>query len=311
MKSKKALMGLAAILILIFHFYIPVTSFQFETLLARIAYIGVDIFFFVSAYSLGKSKIDDYFGFLKKRFSKIYFRFMVFTLIAIIFTGMKWLRAVKILTGYEFFLKGGGSFLWFVIAILLTYLLLPWAKKLKERLGLKTFWMLLGLWAIVAFVLQYLFHYTTIFIFINRWPIILIGLFYDEIKDKCFRTGIIADTALLAFGMVILFKFGATTRLAIPFKDMFYIIAIPAVLAIVNILEYVCDRVSLPILSWIGTFTLELYGLQMIFGYKMEAAIQKTVGNGLLTFLLTAVLLSAMAYLLNRSFGLLEGRKRK
>ena len=54
MKSKRVLMGFAALLIFLFHFYIPLSS---EGNIFAFAYLGVDIFFFVSAYSLGKKKI--------------------------------------------------------------------------------------------------------------------------------------------------------------------------------------------------------------------------------------------------------------
>ena len=53
MKSKRVLMGFAALLIFLFHFYIPLSS---EGNIFAFAYLGVDIFFFVSAYSLGKKE---------------------------------------------------------------------------------------------------------------------------------------------------------------------------------------------------------------------------------------------------------------
>ena len=54
MKCKKSIMGLAALLIMIFHFYIPFSGLKAELVIYRAAYIGVDIFFFVSAYSLAQ-----------------------------------------------------------------------------------------------------------------------------------------------------------------------------------------------------------------------------------------------------------------
>ena len=54
-------MGYAALLIVLFHFYIPVFNNVAETFIYRSAYIGVDLFFFVSASSLSiKSQIDYY-----------------------------------------------------------------------------------------------------------------------------------------------------------------------------------------------------------------------------------------------------------
>lgn len=311
MKSKKAIMGLAALLILVFHFYIPVTSWKYESLIAKISYIGVDMFFFVSAYSLGKSKITSYLEFLKRRFSKIYLKFIVFVAIAVLYSGYKLLRALKILVGIEFFNKGGGAFLWFVIAIMITYLFIPFAKKLKEKYDVKAFYILLAIWAIVATVLQYVFNYTTINIYINRLPIVFIGMFYDELFKRDTKGRVVIDAALLALGTVLLFRFGANARLNVPFTDFFYILAIPAVLALVDLVEVVYGIIDMKLLSFIGGITLELYGLQMIFGYKIETKILKLVGNGLVAFIVTTVVLTAMAYLFNKAYRLLEERVKK
>lgn len=298
-------MGLAALLILIFHFYIPVTSWKYEQLFARISYLGVDIFFFLSAYGLGKSKAKSYWAFIKKRFSKVYFKYVAFTVIAAIYSGYSLTKVFRILTGLEFFKRGGGAFLWFVTAIMITYLFIPLANKLKQKTGLKGFGLLMAIWLVLAIVLQYVIDFKTIFIYVNRLPIIFIGLYYDELKLDIKKYKWVFDTFVLALSVVILFRYGATNRLNVPFTDSYYLLVIPTVLALVSLVENQ-GIIFEGVLTFMGGITLELYGLQMIFGYKIESAMLKLVGNGFAAFVLTALILTAMAYLFNYIYSFIE-----
>ena len=58
--NKKVLQLIAAILILVFHLWINVTNLEIENYIRLISYVGVDIFFFVSAYAISQ-RYDDSF----------------------------------------------------------------------------------------------------------------------------------------------------------------------------------------------------------------------------------------------------------
>lgn len=309
MKCKKSIMGLAALLILVFHFYIPFGSSALEIFLWRSAYIGVDLFFFVSAYSLGRKDNIRFWSFLGNRLNYIYLPFVIMAIIAMLYNSWGFSRFLKVLTGIEFYQRGGGAFLWFVTAIMLFYLCAPALVKLKKRFGLLALAMLMATWAVIAVVFQYMLEVETVFIMINRMPIFFIGFFYDDIKKlspKKFR--LLIACLIYAVGCLLVYKWGTTVRLLKPFQDMYYILAIPMVVGIVEFFEALASRVSIKNvpLAFLGRFTLELYGLQMIFGYAIEMKLYKQLRNGFLAFLITAIILVALAFIFNLTMKLIR-----
>ena len=130
MKNKKAVMFVASLLILIFHFWIYISSktsplFKYELFIRQICFIGVDIFFFISAFSIYGVKIEHYLNFIKKRFIKVYLLFIIFSFIAFFYNKWSLKELILTISGISLFIKGGGSYLWFVPAIMLVYILLP------------------------------------------------------------------------------------------------------------------------------------------------------------------------------------------
>ena len=72
MKNKKVIMTFSSLMIIIFHLWINLSLKntkinEIETFIRYISFIGVDIFFFLSAYSLERSKINNYLEFIKSR----------------------------------------------------------------------------------------------------------------------------------------------------------------------------------------------------------------------------------------------------
>ena len=57
MKNKKSIMAVSAMLILIYHLWINITNSTIEVYLRQLCVTGVDLFFFVSAYSIANRKI--------------------------------------------------------------------------------------------------------------------------------------------------------------------------------------------------------------------------------------------------------------
>lgn len=330
MKCKKSLMGLAALLIVIFHFYMPLTSSILEMTIYKAAYIGVDIFFFISAYSLSKRDLLDYKAFIRNRFAAIYLPFVVLAVFAFTINGWgkNWslLRFVEVILGIEFFKRGGGAFLWYLVAIMLLYLLVPFMVRLKEAHGYKAFAGFFLAWLILVVFLQFLVKYDTIYILINRLPIFFIGLYYDEIKEflpKKLRPVLIILGLTIGFGLI--YRYAATVRLMKPVTDSYYVIAVVFVLSLVGLFDYISARThirNLP-LQFLGSISLELYGLQMILGYKIETSIFKylkgVMGDDMLevckliTFLLLVIILTALAYLFSlakrKIMGIYNGMK--
>lgn len=300
MKCKRSLMGLAGILIVIFHFYMPLTDNSLEQTIYRASYLGVDLFFFLSAYSLGSKRIIKYGEFILNRLVNVYLPFVFFSLIAFVYGGWKISKLFRVITGVEFFRKGGGSFLWFFPGIMLFYLFTPIIKKLKNKMGLALLPLGLIIWLVSVSCLQFVFCYTDIFVLLNRLPIFLLGFFYDDIIEKMKGREVYILIPLLLIGGFFVYRYGACVRLGKPITDIYYLIDIPFVFALIGIIDYLNGkglRESL-FLRFVGGFTLELYAVQMIFGVDIESYLFKHTGNcKIITFILTLLCLIGISYL--------------
>ena len=309
--NKKFLQVIAAFQILFFHLWAPLTSTQIEQFILKTAYVGVDMFFFLSAYSLAGREID-YVPFLKDRVLKLYAKFAFFTLIMALFSkSFGVIRAVKSLTFIEFFQKGGGAFLWFIPAILIFYAVYPLFLKWNSRF--KVIWVLL-IWLTGSVFAEHVLSYTAVFIFTNRIPVILAGYLF---KTYCTgnRDAIMPDNnkmnrtiqilrrswvVLIAAGGLLLHMYGFKVRLNFPIKDMFYVLAIPSVIGLVMLSSYVKKYA---VTESLGSITLELYAVQMIFGQQILIWAYNVFNkNALLTNIFVTGVMLLLAYIISHVF---------
>ena len=309
--NKKFLQVIAAFQILFFHLWAPITSTQIEQFVLKTAYVGVDMFFFLSAYSLAGREID-YVPFLKDRVLKLYAKFAFFVLIMALFSkSFGVIRAVKSLTFIEFFQKGGGAFLWFIPAIFILYIIYPLFLKWNSRF--KVIWVLL-IWLIAGVFSEHVLSYTAVFIFTNRIPVILAGYLF---KTYCTgnRDAIMPDNnkmnrtiqilrrswvVLIPLGVLLLHMYGFNVRLNFPIKDMFYVFAIPSVIGLVMLSSYVKKYV---VTESLGSITLELYAVQMIFGQRILIWAYNVFNkNALLTNIFVTGVMLLLAYIISHVF---------
>ena len=309
--NKKFLQVIAAFQILFFHLWAPLTSTQIEQFILKTAYVGVDMFFFLSAYSLAGREID-YVPFLKDRVLKLYAKFAFFVLIMALFSkSFGVIRAVKSLTFIEFFQKGGGAFLWFIPAILILYIIYPLFLKWNSRF--KVIWVLL-IWLTGSVFAEHVLSYTAVFIFTNRIPVILAGYLFktyctgnrDAImpdNNKMNRTIQILRRSwilLIPLGALLLYMYGFKVRLNFPIKDMFYVLAIPTVLGLVTLSSYVKKYA---VTESLGSITLELYAVQMIFGQRILIWAYNVFNkNALLTNIFVTGVMLLLAYIISHVF---------
>ena len=102
-ENKKSVSVIAALLILIFHLWIPVTGSNTENFLRQISYIGVDIFFFLSGLSLVKPIVSRK-AFYLNRFKNVYLKFAFFAVFAAISAEKLNVISVSFLTSISLFL---------------------------------------------------------------------------------------------------------------------------------------------------------------------------------------------------------------
>lgn len=309
MKNKKLLMTVSAFMILFFHLWIYIfPKNNVEIFLKQICFIGVDIFFFVSAYSIGKKDKINYKEFIKNRFTKIYIKFIVFAFIAFIYQKWQISRFFKVIVGYEFITRGGGSFLWFIPAIMIMYLLLPLYKKIDDKYKIMTSILTVTVYLLMTVLVSLLGNYRSIIIFTNRIPIILIGYYFskynliEKLKMKrCLYAFI--TTLLLIFGSVLAYKtLTSKFKLSI-FPDIFYLTAIPLIIGLILLLDKVPTN---KITDFLGSFTLEVYAIQMIFGFNIANDLYSRLNSIWLTNFMSITIVLVLSYIINRIFKLVE-----
>ena len=288
MKNKKVIMSFSALMIIIFHLWINITKpntniYLIETYLRYIGYIGVDIFFFLSAYSLASNEIDNYLNFIFKRFKKIYLKFIIFGVIAFFFNKWSFLKLLKIIFGIEFLTKGGGSFLWFIPAIMIIYILLPLYKKLDNKYKIIAPIITIITYLILVITLS-INKKTTLLIFINRIPIILLGYYFSKLK---------------IFGLFFNYYLYLNHFYLSYFQDIFYVLSIPLIIGVILLLDKIKSN---KLFNYLGSITLEVYAIQMIFGYSLTGKLVKIISNSFLTNIISIVIVILIASFFNLIF---------
>lgn len=303
MRYKKAMMGLAALLIFVFHFYVPFTRSPAELCFAKTAYVGVDMFLFLSALSLGRKERIEFLPFMKNRLAGVYLPFLTISVICAVYKKWGAAKLLTVLIGVDFLKKGGGGFLWFAPAILLLYLITPLLVSAKRRAGRWFLPAALVGWAVLAAFIQFVLAQPQLFILVNRLPVFLLGLCWEQLTAPVpARARNVCAVVLFAAGIALLYRFGFRARLDTPFKDTYFILGIPIVLAVYRAFVFLCEEKGLRLapLAFLGGFTLEYYGLQMTFGYDIMAYAAGLTGNYQLAFLLNGAALLVLAFVFRK-----------
>lgn len=311
MKNKKTIMTFSALQILIFHLWINVCNHSVvEMFIKQISYIGVDLFFFISIYSLASSDLKDYKKFVCSRFQKIYIRFVIFALIAFLYNGWSIIKFFKVISFVDFIEKGGGAFLWFLPAILLIYIVFPIFRLYDKKNRPITFFVSIILYLGLAFLLNS--YGNQLLILWNRIPIMLIA-YYVSVYKISFES--INNKIKLLFGLlsiivgtILAFKFAFTSKLNVPFKDTFYIVIMPLAFGLIVILGFLKTN---KIINVIGSSTLEIYGIQMIFGYKLTNKIFMLIKNKLITNIIVIITVVSLSVFIHYLYEFVDEKIKK
>lgn len=310
MQNKKTIMTFSALLILIFHLWINITNFQIEVFIRQLCVIGVDLFFFISAYSIAKKEKIDYKIFIVDRFIKIYLKFIIFAIIGAIYFKWSIIRFIKIILGIELFIRGGGSFLWFIPAIMIIYMILPLYIKVDSKHPKITSFVTILVYLIISISISLFTTYSSIFILTNRIPIILLGYYFakynvmEYLNNNKIKYWIVTITIII-LGIIISYLVYINHFKVSWFKDLFYILFIPFSIGLVLLLDKIkANKISI----LISSITLELYAIQMIFGFKLANIIFKFINIKLLSNILTIIVLIIIALLIKNLFNLIESK---
>lgn len=279
-----------------------------EMYLRMSSFVGVDIFFFLSGFSLGGRKITGYFDFVKSRFNAVYVKYILFALVSCLYAKWKLKRLFEVIFAVEFIKRGGGSFLWFLPAIMLCYLLFPLYQKADNKAPRITLASASIIWIILGVLITYLTDYKAIFILYMRLPVFLLGFYFSSYRiwEKFFNSKVnrlIWGLSFTVAGGVLVYFFAYKTRLEVPMVDFFYIVGIPLTLGLIMLISFVPE--IMPI-KWIGKSTLEMYGIQMVFGYKWANMIYVNTGSKLITNIFSSLLVIIVAVVLQYAYSYLR-----
>lgn len=266
--TKKYSMALAALLILLYHCWINVFRYgsvlgNIERFIVTSSFVGVDIFFFVSAYSLSTRPPEDYVSFILNRALKLMPLFII---------------------AYAL-----GTFLWFLPSLMIVYLIFPLVyNKCKQNPGI-SFMLLMLAWAVVTWlVLGVLKPEQDYGIFLFRIPVIILGAYAPYVSKSMLTTKkqrAVLGTLFLVFGTAVVYIWGYIERINIPFKGTFYLTCIPQLIGIMLLLGLI-EKES-KIINYFASMTLELYFVQMVTGNWLINNVYKLSGSRILTNLIT------------------------
>lgn len=299
-------MAFSALFILIFHLWINITNLPFERYIRELCVIGVDLFFFVSAYSIAKIKRGEYKKFILNRFKTIYIKFIIFSLIGTIYLGWDIIKFLKVILGVELFTKGGGSFLWFIPSIMLVYLVLPLYKILDNKYPKVVPFLAILINIITSILISSYTNYNAIFILINRVPIILLGYYFAKynifsyLRENKAKYWFITITSLV-IGLLISYLVYVNHFSITWYYDIFYILYIPLNIGTILLLDRLeVNKVS----EHLSSISLELYGIQMLFGFKIATIILKYLHVKLLSNIFTIIILILISMIIHEMFNL-------
>ena len=305
MQNKKSIMTFSALQILIFHLWVYVlNNNEIEIFLKQTSYVGVDIFFLISSYSLASRNIDHYGKFLLFRFKDIYIRFIMFAIVAAIYSRWSLTKLLSIVSGIELIKKGGGAFLWFLPAIMLFYIVFCLFHYYENKYKIITPIITTALWIIVAIIITNNKELNHIAIIWNRLPIFIIGYYISRLNSKTNiidnkTFNLLVGTLLTVIGTIFVYNFAYKIKLQSPFRDTFYLVVILSCIGIVLLISCIPE---IRLTRWIGSSTLEIYAVQMIFGYDIVNKLFKVTQNKLVINITAIFLITTLSILIHYGY---------
>ena len=184
-KYRGQIMGVAALLIIVFHTWyrlaVPETSpkllYYAELAVTKLGYFGVDIFFLLSgiglSYAIVKYSTKQ---FLLRRFKRLAYPVLIAAAVQAVMEGWSFPEYLLCVSGVGFFI-GKDYFLWFISAITATYLLFPlyWRFFSRSRSKPRFTALFAAVWYLCSIPLAGVLK-PIVFLFLNRVPSFVLGV---------------------------------------------------------------------------------------------------------------------------------------
>lgn len=291
-KYRGAIMGIAAVWILVFHEWILLSKAPADGGFAPIHFLerygktigfcGVDIFLLLSGvgltFAIKKATLPKFYY---RRIRRIILPFLVIAVIRWRLEGWKTSLFLGNISGYNFYTKYIYSFLWFVPAIVTLYLFFPLYYKIFEKAENKPLFTagVILLWLLITLLVRDKMR-EDLFGFTNRIPVFVIGVLFGHFTQNRKETVFTAQTYLflllaLALGLYLAYlAIFLGYELIVPVGDCCFpncLIASSLPFLIAKLLDVLERRLPLlgkwaaKILAFFGAFSLEFYCVQEWF----------------------------------------------
>lgn len=203
-------MGFAIIWIIFYHSELNVEN-RLLWMFKNVGYCGVDIFFFASGVGCyySYSKTPDAWAFLKKRIFRIIPSYWIFlTVLYLIQWKLGILRPQYILSNFlctEYFLDTqlDTSFNWYMGAIWVMYLLVPFFWHLIRSKGDRSIWILI----VLLIISTGFWHSDHLILTATRVPVFFLGMYYEYLAMKetvLTKKMVLGNLAAFAAGFMVL-----------------------------------------------------------------------------------------------------------
>lgn len=278
-KNRTVIMGIAALWIMIFHGTINTTVDIFSTLI-KIGYLGVDIFMFMSGFSMEHSYNQTCAlnprSFYKKRMKKILPTFVPFGILWIVgYLHDNYPTKELLLQGFhtkEFWITMV-TFRWFVPCIIFCYFVTPLVDAFIKRLGHKLSTLLLMVIPILAFSILFIGSSVAL-MFLIRIPEYIIGYYYAGNPERK-SNGIIRT--VLVFLEIVIYYYLVNT-----FSDeylcdtgLYWYLAVFCTSSMVLCIAYVGKILENRVINFMGNYSLELFLLHVYFMFSIFGLAEK------------------------------------
>ena len=184
---------------------------------------------------------------------------------------------------------------------MLVYFILPLYKKIDEKYPKIVPILAIIIYLLSSISLSLFTNIKALFILLNRIPIILLGYYFAKYKiiEKLSKNKSIYFLVLIItlISGILISYYGYINHFRVEWlRDIIYIVLIPLNIGLILLLNKINENKVIKLLS---SITLELYALQMIFGFKIANYIYKVINLKLLSNVITICVLILFSLIVN------------
>ena len=320
-KYRNALMGVAAVIVCVFHEFLPIMPEgtvvrDIEEFVLIRSFYGVDVFLLLSGMSIAFSLLKDQriLPFYGRRAIRILPVYLLSGFVMMITEGWSFTDYLLNISGIRFFTTDVNAFLWFVPTIIVFYLASPWYQKLNVRTGkpVLVFGISFAVWFVLS-ILMRSFVRGDLYYMINRIPIFMLGITIGNLIKSGVKISSRAVFWTTMFSLFVLGWFMAYSNFYYGYLFIFgAVLEFVAPFALGTSVSYICAGLLdlakwkwlIKALEFIGSFCFEFYIIQRLFDAQLMLAISRLGFTGAFRNILMFISLGIISFAVSRLISL-------